>query len=179
VANLERYSPRRIGITRALERDRRARLEREMQKIKSVSSKAQDNKPAAPPPPAKPAAPPAPSKPPRRPYCNDRTAAGTYGDASSFLPVYFCPKTDAASCPYGGQPVWWAAPVTAAQRAQGLEFEDCRAASRRAAAAASVRDMAGGMPPGLWTTASAMLFLLPLIYLGFPIDEDRFHLPRP
>lgn len=74
VANLERYSPRRIEITRALERDRRARLEREMQKIKSVSSN------------------------------------------------YFCPKTDAASCPYGGQPVWWAAPVTAAQRAQVLEL---------------------------------------------------------
>lgn len=182
VADFEdRRDPRRAAIIRELEARRRARFEREMQRIRDAKAKPQvgekNSTVPAPPPAQHPAAPPAPpSKPPRCPYCNERTSAGTYGTRASVLPVYFCPKTDAAGCPYGGQPVWWAAPVTAAQRAQVLEFEARRAASRRAASAASVRDMAGGMPPGLWTTAATMLFLFPLIHLGFP-DEDGFHIP--
>ena len=118
------------------------------------------------------------AKPPRCPYCRARAAAGTYGDAAAALPAYFCPRVPGpAACPYAGQPVSCAAPVTEAQRAQALEFEARRAAARRAAARRAIEEMAGGHP-GLWTTASTILFLTPLVYLAQPPDEDGFHLPR-
>jgi len=46
VADLERHTPRRIEITRAIERDRMTRLAREMQRLKRASARAQADKAA-------------------------------------------------------------------------------------------------------------------------------------